>query len=163
MAASKHEESIPALFNTLILLAVIGLMVYASFFSEDAGILRFRPFALAMLALLLVALHHFRRLTIQVDARGLVVGYGMIRQCIPRKHIQKVSVDTFRAGTPGIGLHSEGGRWRLMYNVVGYRRVLVTVTNHWYSQFAFSTRDPDALVSLMEEGPKKQSGRKKKK
>ncbi|RQD70762.1 MAG: hypothetical protein D5S00_03175 [Tindallia sp. MSAO_Bac2] len=161
MGKKQYEESLFAAFNVMVLLIMIGLILYIMLFAEAAGILRFTPFSLLLLFLLLIALVNFRKLHIRFEKWGLDIGYGLIRQKIPWEYIEKVYIDESGISNPGIGLQSSQNRWKLVYHVVGFRRVVLAVRNNWYREFAFSSRNPEKILQEIEGCLKKKKIKKR--
>ena len=108
-------------------------------------------FFLLMALLFLGITATFSKLRIKLTPRSVVVGYGAFKRAIPWENIERCYLDeasSLSYGGFGIRIGWVKGRWRLVYNVIGGPRVVLSLKRGWFDEFVFSTRNPDEVMQI---------------
>jgi hypothetical protein len=107
----------------------------------------------AFMALLFLGITiNFSRLSIKMTSRSAIVGYGICKRTIPWEDIERCYVDeasSIRYGGWGIRIGRVKGKWRLVYNVIGAPRIVLSLKSGWYKEFVFSTQNPDEVMTIV--------------
>jgi hypothetical protein len=107
----------------------------------------------AFMALLFLGITiNFSRLSIKMTSRSAIVGYGICKRTIPWEDIERCYVDeasSIRYGGWGIRIGRVEGKWRLVYNVIGAPRVVLSLKSGWFREFVFSTKNPEAVMTII--------------
>ena len=114
---------------------------------------------LLMFLLFLGVTINFSRLVIRITSKSMVVGYGVFKQDISWQNIKDCYLDktsTIRYGGWGIRIGRVKGKWRLVYNVMGGPRVVLSLKKGRFREFVFSTKSPEHVMRVI----KQQIGRK---
>jgi hypothetical protein len=99
-----------------------------------------------------VLVSNFRKLIISINKSSDTTSYGRISYRIALDNIEAAFVDTNPGivyGGWGIRMARIKGRSALIYNVIAKPRVVLTLRTGRFGQFAFSTRRPDEVISLI--------------
>ena len=110
-----------------------------------------RLFVLMTLLFLGITIN-FSRLSIEMTARSIVVGYGICKRRIPWENIERCYKDatsSIRYGGWGIRVGRVEGNWRLVYNVMGAPRVVLSLKSGFFREFVFSTKNPEAVMTIV--------------
>jgi hypothetical protein len=101
-----------------------------------------------------VLIVNFRELTVSATAQAITVAYGRIKYTITWDNVKDCYLDE-KAGIAyggwGIRIGTARGKSVLVYNVIGSPRVVLELNKGRYSQFAFSTRHPEAVMGMVQE------------
>ncbi len=159
-----YKESLPSPFISLILgimvlLAALFLFLFGrQVLSGPIGrnpapdwyyMLMFLVFAGTTVLLL-----NLQRLDIRIDAGGVLVRFGAFRQEYAWEDIVSAGPDqasVVRYGGWGIRFTRAEGFWRRGYTVINAPRVVLTLRQGRFRQFAFSTNRPDAVLEAIRE------------
>jgi hypothetical protein len=159
MQGTLYEEKIYSRWNILIMGVVVLVLLASLIWQLVAGPLGTRPapnwLLLGMLIFFLAVGINFATLTIRVNMQGITVGYGLIRHHIPWSNIAGCRLDkasAARYGGWGIRLGWADGKKRLVYNILGGPRVVVEKRQGRYTEFVFSTRNPEGVMKAINEG-----------
>jgi hypothetical protein len=94
----------------------------------------------------------FARLSIKVTVESITVGYGVLKHNISWERVEDCYLDsasTVRYGGWGIRLGRVGGKWRLVYNIPGGARVVLSLKRGTFREFVFSTRNPEGVTQAV--------------
>ncbi len=109
-------------------------------------------FFVLMITLFIAVGANFSTLTITIDYENITIGYGLIKNTIPRSNIEKCYIDETSSvlyGGWGIRIGRVKGNWRLIYNTVGAPRVVLGIRDRWYKEFVFSTQSPLEVKNVL--------------
>ena len=107
----------------------------------------------AAMILVTLTLANLATLSIKMTGEYAIVAFGIFRRKIRWENISKCDLD--RAGSVhyfgnwGVGLGLVGGHLRRMLTVPGSPRVVLELKKGKVSEFAFSTRNPDAVREVV--------------
>ncbi len=145
---SKLLTGIFAIIPTIILV----LIIYQALI-EPIGARPAPNWFLLFLFLFFVGItFNFSRLTIRATSNSINVGYGISKHSILWNNVTDCYLDKtpIRSyGGWGIRLGKVKSRWRLVYNVIGYPRVLLLVNKGKFREFVFSTKNPEAVIKVI--------------
>ncbi len=94
----------------------------------------------------------FSKLSITMTSRSVIVGYGIFTRTIPWETIERCyedAVSSLRYGGWGIRIGRVKGKWRLVYNVIGGPRVVLSLKSGWFKEFVFSTKNPEQVMKII--------------
>ena len=93
---------------------------------------------------------NFNKLAIKVTTQSLTVSFGVFKRVIPWDNINSCYLDDASAigsyGGWGIRMAKVKGKWRLVYNIIGYPAVVLELEEGRFKEFVFSTRNPDGVM-----------------
>ncbi len=151
-----YEERIVVWVFAALLSVVSAVFLYIVLYQALIGPVDERPvpnwFFMLMALLFLALAITFSTLRITLSLRSVVVGYGSIKRTIPWELIERCYVDevsNLRYGGWGIRIGWVGGKWRLVFNIIGAPRVVLTLKRGRFGEFVFSTRHPDEIVRII--------------
>lgn len=155
---SIYEEKLFSKWITTILASVTGIMLFILVYQLVKGPIGAKPaptwFFLVMSLLFLGLTIGFSRVIILMTPEHVSIGYGLLRQKIPWGTIEDCYLDetsAVRYGGSGIRIAKVGEKWRIVYSVVGGPRVVLSVKEGKYREIAFSTKNPDQVMSLIKQ------------
>ena len=153
-----YEEKLFSKWITLILGSVTVIMFFFLVYQLIKGPLGTNPapnlFFVIIGLVFLVLTIMFSRVTIQMTPERISIGYGLIKQKIPWGIIEDCHLDetpAIRYGGSGIRVTKIGEKWRIVFSIVGGPRVVLSVTEGKYKEVAFSTKNPDQVMSLIKQ------------
>lgn len=155
-AKMLYEEDIYSRWNIVILgavsLSLLGDLVYQLLVSPVGT----RPapdwFFLVIFLFFLALGVNFARLRIRVTPESITVGYGIIKHRVSWQYIADCYLDKASAiiyGGWGIRVGRVGGKWRLVYNILGGPRVVLSLKTGIFREFVFSTRNPEGVIQAI--------------
>jgi hypothetical protein len=151
-----YEEKIFLWVFAAILSAFTAIFTFIVVFQVFLGPLGDNPAPnrlFAFMALLFLGITiNFSRLSIKMTSRSAIVGYGICKRTIPWEDIERCYVDeasSIRYGGWGIRIGRVEGKWRLVYNVIGAPRVVLSLKSGWFREFVFSTKNPEAVMTII--------------
>lgn len=151
-----HSESNFSRFNAYVFGAIVLAMLLAATYQFFGGSVGSDPasntFLLVMAGIMAAIGINFSTLQVAADDDGIEFGYGFIRQRVSWDRVEDASEDSTSAlmyGGWGIRLGRVGGRWRVVYNIPGYPRVVLRLGSGWYREVAISTSDPHRLLRVI--------------
>lgn len=119
---------------------------------ENSVPLWFAITILSALALFTLFLANLVTLSIRMTEEGAVVGFGIFRVGVRWENVRECRLDRessfLSAANWGVSMGFVGGRWRRMYNVMGYPRVVMEM-KRGRKAVVFSTRNPDAVMDVV--------------
>ncbi len=137
-----------------ITIVFLSILVYQIF----VGPVGTRPapnwFFLIMFLLCLFLTINFSNLIIRMTSRFISVSYGIFKYNILWGNIADCYLDeasTIRYGGWGIRIGRVKGRWRLVYNVMGGSRVVLSLKKGKFREFVFSTGDPQRVMEMVKQ------------
>jgi len=95
---------------------------------------------------------NFSKLVVKATSKSLTVSYGMFRRVIHWEDVSDCYVDessAFGYGGYGVRVGRVNGKWRLVYNVLGRERVVLVLKKGKFSEFVFSTNNPETAVDVV--------------
>ena len=145
---SKWTAGILATATAIFLFVLLCLVLV-----EPAGT---RPvliwFSLLMFLLSLGTMINFSRLAIRISPRFISVAYGIFKHKISFENVEKCYLDE----TPaiqywgwGIRIAKIKGKWRLVYNVIGGPRIVLSLRKGRFKEFVFSTKNPKEVMDIV--------------
>jgi len=109
---------------------------------------------LALLALVVV-MYSFRKFNIKMTSDAIIVKYGFGKRTIPWEKIGDCYLDKasiIRYGGFGNRIGRVKGKWRDVYNVIGYPRVVLSLKNSgFFKEFVFSTKNPEEVMKVIKQ------------
>jgi len=105
-----------------------------------------------MFLLFLGAAINFSRLTIRITHLSVKVSYGIFKHTITRENIKDCYLDEtsiISYGGWGIRIGRFKGKWRLVYNVIGVPRVMLSLKKGKFKEFVFSTEKPEEVINII--------------
>jgi len=107
---------------------------------------------LSALALFTSFLANLVTLSIKMTEESAVVGFGIFRMKVRWEDVRGCDLDRISsflsAANWGVSMGFVGGRWRRMYNVMGYPRVELEMKSG-RKTVVFSTKDPAKVVDII--------------
>lgn len=156
MASYIYQEKIFSRLNAGIFAVIIMFLIFTLVYQRLVDPVGSVPapdwFLILMIFLFLAVGLNFSTLTVTIDYENITVGYGLIKNRIPRSIIEKCYIDETSSvlyGGWGIRIGRIKGNWRLIYNTVGTRRVVLGLRNRWYKEFVFSTQNPEEIKNTL--------------
>ena len=147
---SKLFTGITAIFSTIFLFLLSYQMLIGPIGTSPA----LNWFFLFIFLFFLGITINFSRLTIRMTSNSIKVGYGISKYTILWKNIEDCYLDKTsirRYGGWGIRLSKVKGKWRLVYNVIGYPRVLLSLNQGKFREFVFSTKTPEEVIKIIKQ------------
>ncbi len=161
MGGNIYEETIFAKWMTVIftVITIIPFSVFAyQLLTGPIGADPAPDILLLGLSLLFFGLTlNFRKLKINISSEGISTGYGIFKSTISWDEVEEVNLDktsTARYGGWGIRISRVEGNWRLVYNVIGGPRVVVSSKNGFFKDLAFSTKNPEEVMEIIKDNRK---------
>jgi hypothetical protein len=153
-----YEERIFSKWSIIVLATVTIALLFVLVYQLLVGPIGTRPapnwVLLTMFLLFLAITVNFATLTIKVTPQHISVGYGIIKHVMAWENVADCYPDMasiVRYGGWGIRLGRVGGRWRLVYNVVGGPRVVLLLKEGKFKEFVFSTRDAEEVARVIKQ------------
>ena len=153
-----YEEKIFSRWTTGILAAVTASLLFVLIYQILVEPIGTRPapnwFFLLMFLLFVGVMINFSRLSIRITTRSVNVGYGIFKHNIPWENAEDCYLDkasTIRYGGWGIRISRVKGKWRLVYNVMGGPRVVLSLKKDRFKEFVFSTKNPEEVMEVIKE------------
>ena len=153
-----YEEKIFLKWTAGILTTITTVFLFLLFYQILIGPIGTNPapnwFFLFMFLLFLGVMINFSRLTIRMTPRYISVGYGIIKHSILWENVEDCYLDkasTIRYGGWGIRIAKVKGKWRLVYNVVGGPRIVLSLKRCRFKEFVFSTKNPEEVIKIAKE------------
>ncbi len=100
-----------------------------------------------------ILVSNFRKLVIGISQDSITASYGRISYRISLDNIESAFIDTNPGivyGGWGIRMARIKGESALIYNVIAKPRVVLKLRSGRFSQFAFSTKQPDEVINLIQ-------------
>jgi hypothetical protein len=108
---------------------------------------------LSALALFTSFLANLVTLSIKMTEESAVVGFGIFRARVRWEDVRGCDLDRLSSflssGSWGVSMGFVGGRWRRMYNVMGYQRVVMEMKKG-RKVVVFSTNNPAMVIDIIE-------------
>ena len=153
-----YEEKIFSKRITVILAVLTTSLLFVLLYQILVGPIGTRPapnwFFLFMFLLFLGVMINFSRLTIRMTPGSISVGYGIIKHSILWENVEDSYLDeasTIRYGGWGIRIAKVKGKWRLVYNVIGGPRIVLSLKRGRFKEFVFSTKNPEEVIKIAKE------------
>ncbi len=153
-----YEEKIFLKWTAGILTSITTVFLFLLFYQILVGPIGTNPapnwFFLFMFLLFLGVMINFSRLTIRMTPRSISIGYGIIKHSILWENVEDYYLDeasTIRYGGWGIRIAKVKGKWRLVYNVVGGPRIVLSLKRGRFKEFVFSTKNPEEVIKIVKE------------
>ncbi|MFW9780374.1 MAG: hypothetical protein ACFFE8_16145 [Candidatus Heimdallarchaeota archaeon] len=93
-------------------------------------------------------------MTIRLTSREIIIRYGKFGRTESWQNVKAVTYDE----TPMIGylgweirIVRFRGKWRLVFNVIGKKCVILHLNQGRFREFAFSTNSPDEIIKIIRE------------
>jgi hypothetical protein len=97
---------------------------------------------------------NFTKLRVSIFPSVMRIGFGVIRYSVRRSNVAGCYRDRASGmsyGGWGIRIARIDGKWRLGYTVIGASRVVLQLTEGRFSEFAFSTNEPDRICEIVKQ------------
>ena len=157
-----YEEKVrfPLIRGVVVLFSVLTIAFLIAYsYQRITGQLGLNPvplwFAITILSALAVFtlfLANLITLSIKMTEEGVVVGFGIFRAGVRWENVRGCDLDRvssfLSAANWGVSMGFVGGRWRRMYNVMGYQRVELEM-KRGRRALVFSTKNPDAVIDVI--------------
>lgn len=151
-----YEESIFAKWLTSVLALVtivfFFMLLYQILVNSTSGQFTFPWFLFLMFVLFLGFTINFRKLVIKMRPDGISVNYGIFKRTIKWENIEKCYVDEDSAlGYGGWGIRIGSGKegLRLVYNLIGRPRIVLSLKKGKFKEFVFSTANPQKVIEIV--------------
>lgn len=145
----KIFPKVEMLILGVVMAGVFALLVYQIFAEYPVS---YWSHGLIPLILLIVVMYMFRKFNIKMTSDSIVVMYGF-KHTILYKDIEDCYVDktsVIRYGGWGIRMGRVNGKWRDVYNVIGYPRIVLSLKDgKFFKEFVFSTKNPEEVMSII--------------
>lgn len=133
----------------LVILLVVGFLTLALFYYTIREIL---PWLFAVPLVIFFMAFLMGSMSIKVTTEGVSVRYGMFRFRVDMKDICGAHEDSkalMTYGGPGIKVLKKDGKLVMAYIAIGYPRVVLLLRNSRYSEFVFSTYNPNRVLTAI--------------
>ncbi len=151
-----YEENIYSRWNIVIVGAVSLVLLGVFVYQLLAGPVGTRPtpdwFLLVMFLFFLALAVNFAQLRIRVTHQSITVSYGIIKHSVSWENVADCYLDRASAvsyGGWGIRLGMVGGKWQLVYNILGGPRIVLSLKTGTFREFVFSTRNPEGVIQAV--------------
>ncbi len=155
-AENLYQERILSRWTVVIGTVVTAVMLFMLIYQIIFGPVGDRPapnwFFLIMFLLFLGITINFSFLRIAITAHYLIVAYGVFKRMILWREIENCYLDDASILNYygwGIRIGRVRGKWRLVYNVIGSPRVVLTLKTAGFKEFVFSTNQPDKVMAIV--------------
>lgn len=91
-------------------------------------------------------------MTIRITSQEITIRYGIFGYTQVLNNIKEVIVDEtpmIRYGGWGIRIGRFRGKWRLIFNVIGRKCVLLQLNQGRFREFVFSTNSPNEIIKII--------------
>ncbi|MCS7116214.1 MAG: hypothetical protein RMJ31_03000 [Nitrososphaerota archaeon] len=151
-----YEERIISKWMIIILTVpiVLLLFVFYQLYREGVEIQQFFGYFLLIILILLGLVMNFSTLIVRFTTQSISVGYGILKYNIEWKDIEDCYLDktpTIKYGGWGIRIGKVEGRWRLVFNVIGSPRIVLSLKRGRFKEFVFSTNDPQKVMGMVKQ------------
>ncbi|MFW0860293.1 MAG: hypothetical protein AAGB97_09125 [Dehalococcoidia bacterium] len=153
-----YEEKISSKWITGILAVTTAGFLFILVYQILIGPIGTRPapnwFFLAMFLLFLGLIVNFSKLNIKMTPRYITVRYGIFKHKILWENVEDCYLDeasAIRYGGWGIRIGRVKGKWRLVYNVIGGPRVVLSLNKGKCKEFVFSTNNPQKAIETVKQ------------
>lgn len=95
---------------------------------------------------------NYYKLKIKITDKGVYLTFGIFTKELSLLEMHSCRFDTvplLRIGGAGIHATKTQGKWRIMFNFLQYKRIVITKTTGFYKDIAFSTREPDKVILVL--------------
>ncbi len=151
-----YEESIFAKWLTSILALVtivfFLMLLYQILAKSTSGQFTYPWFLFLMFLLFLGFTINFRKLVIKMKPDEISVNYGIFKRIIKWENIKKCYVDEDSSlGYGGWGIRIGSGKegLRLVYNLIGRPRIVLSLKKGKFREFVFSTAHPQKVIEIV--------------
>lgn len=155
---SIYEEKILSKGITGILTIFTASLLFVLVYQILIGPIGTRPapnwFLLLLFLLFLGVTINFSRLKIRITLQSINAGYGIFKHKVSWEDVVDCYLDkasTIRYGGWGIRIGRIKGKWRLVYNVIGGSRVVLSLKKGRFREFVFSTKKPEEVINLVKQ------------
>ncbi len=95
---------------------------------------------------------NFSTLQLNITSSGIVIGFGLIKRKIEWELIEECQIlqGGFRALWWRLPIDWSRGRWRNVFQVIGYPQISLGLKKSYFSEVIFSTRDPQRVKEIIE-------------
>jgi len=158
-----YREKIPFLVGKLVVVLMIGLtalflgLFFYQLLAQPVGE---RPapnwyYLVMFLVFLIISILvvNFWELKVSATSQTITIAYGKIKYTIAWQNVKSYYQDTntgLAYGGWGIRVGFARGKSVLVYNVIGYPRIVLELYEGKFAQFAFSTRQPEAVMDIVQ-------------
>lgn len=153
-----YEEKIFSKATVLLSIIVTAVLLFALLYQILIGPMGDRPapnwLLLCLFLVFLAITLNFSRLGIRMTPEFIVVSYGIFKHKIRWEDIEDCYLDaasTMRYGGWGIRIGKVKGKTRLVYNVAGAPRVVLSLKKGKFGEFVFSTNKPEEVINLVKQ------------
>ena len=159
---SIYEETIPFSFIKIILfmMAALAVVFFILFiYQAFVGSLGKNPapfwFYLLMFlwfSVLTIFVLNFRRLEIRITTQSIKLGYGIFKPSIPWSNVQSCYLDkssNISYGGWGMRIARVNNKWRRVFNVIGYPRVVIELKQGRFKELVFSSSKPEEVMLII--------------
>ena len=107
-----------------------------------------------LIILICLIMINFSKLTIRITSQEITIKYGIISHNQSWTNVSDVILDEtsiIKYGGWGIRIGRFGGKWRLIFNVIGKKCLLLQLNQGRFHEFVFSTTNPEEIVKIIKE------------
>lgn len=156
MQQTIYQEKIFSTWITAIMALLTATFLFFLLHQIFAQPIGARPapnwFFLVMFLLFLAVTLNFSVLKITMTTGGLTVNYGIFKHKIRWENIADCYLDEsspLRYGGWGVRIAWVNGKWRLVYNVIGGPRIVLSLKKGAFKEFVFSTKNPEEVMKTI--------------
>jgi hypothetical protein len=159
-----YEETIPFLVGKLVMALMIALSLLFLFifiYQQLSGPVGSRPapdWLYLVMFVLFAGISYlvtsFRKLTISITSQVIKVTFGIFKYTISWGNVEGCYLDKnpgIAYGGWGVRIGKTKGKSVLVYNVVAAPRVILELKKGRFGQFAFSTKRPDEVMTIVQQ------------
>jgi len=146
---SKEMMAIALLITAIFLVLLIYQIVKAPIGNRPAPNWLYLSLFLLFLGITFI----FNTLSIKITSKSINVSFGILRYSTTWENVENCFLDKTSAiwyGGWGIRLAKAENKWRLIYNVIGVPRVVISLRKGGCREFAFSTKNPEEVIKIIE-------------
>ncbi len=97
---------------------------------------------------------NFSRLTIRITSQEITIRYGAFGYTQLWSNVKDLIFDDtsiIKYWGWGIRIGRFGGKWRLIFNIIGKKGVLLQLNQGRFREFVFSTNSPEEIIKIVRE------------
>jgi hypothetical protein len=128
------------------------ILLYHLFIESAEPFILMTAFFLVMFIFFVILTLGFSTFTIAMTSETITIGFGIKKHKTPLTQIIECHPDEVSAakyGGFGIKVARVKGKNRLVYNTIGTPRVVLSLNEGKFPEFAFSTKNPEEVVNVL--------------
>ena len=149
----EEVQSKGSLYISTIIIVISLLILWYQLFIDSFHHPIINWIYLVIILICLITIN-FSRLTIRISSQEIAIRYGIVGHTQSWNNVKDVILDEtsmIRYGGWGIRIGRFGGKWRLIFNVIGKKCVLLQLNQGRFRELVFSTNSPEEIVKIIKE------------